>query len=96
MHALEHHLAVGAVHPQYAFVAQHARAEHVDQAAKELVEARRVERTVALEHEGGNVVAVMGVVVVMVAVAAMLAMLVVVAAVGAVLVVVLQIGRAHV
>jgi hypothetical protein len=87
MYALEDHLALGAFHVKHAFVAQHARAEHLHQAAQEFVQPCRVERARALEHEGGDVVAVMRVVmIVLVVVPAGFAMLVVVAAIVAVLV----------
>ena len=44
MHALEDHLAVGAFHVQHPFVAQHARAVHLHDGAKEVFELGRVER----------------------------------------------------
>ena len=44
---------------EYAFVAQHAWAEDLHQAAEELIQFFRIERTIAFEDKGGNVVAVM-------------------------------------
>jgi len=64
VHALEDHLAFGALHQQHALVAQHARAIHLHQAAEELVELGAVERLRALENKGGDIVAVLRMVVV--------------------------------
>jgi hypothetical protein len=95
VHALEDHLALGALHVQHALVAQHLRAVDVDHRAQEVLQLGRVERPLGLEDEALDVV--VGVVVVPVAlvrvrgVVAMLAMLVVVRmVVGVVVAVFLQ------
>ena len=73
VHALEDHLALGALHEQYALVAQHARAVDVDDAAQEVLELGRAEGPAGAEDEGLDVV----VMVVVMRVIAVLAMLVV-------------------
>ena len=58
MHALENHLARRALEPQHALVAQHARPKGLHQSGDEFFQSRRIERTVAAEHEGGDVIGV--------------------------------------
>src|SRR5690606_10585665 len=53
VHTLENDFSVSAVHPQDAFIAQHARAVNLDQAAQEFIQLRDVERAVAAEYKSG-------------------------------------------
>ncbi|CAM2147502.1 200 kDa antigen p200 [Paraburkholderia tropica] len=89
VHALEHHLAVHALHVEHALVAQQALAVNLQDAAEEVLEAVRIERLVAAVDERLDLVVVVRMVVVMAVVVAFVrALAVVVIAIGVVAVIV--------
>ena len=62
VHALEDHLALGALHMQHALVAQHPGAVDIDDRAEEVLQPGRVEGTVRAVDEALHVVVVVMVV----------------------------------
>ncbi len=74
VHALEDDLALGALHPQHALVAQHARAVDVDDGAQKILQLGGVEGAFGAEDEALDIVVVVMVVTVRVLVRRVVAM----------------------
>ncbi|ABA50312.1 hypothetical protein BURPS1710b_0388 [Burkholderia pseudomallei 1710b] len=89
MHALEHDLAVDALHVQHALVAQHPLAVDLQNAAEEILELVRIERAIVAVDERLDLVVVVRVVMIVVAVPVIvLAMAVIVIAMRVIVVVI--------
>ena len=66
MHALEDHLAIGPLHVQNAFVAQHFGAINIDNGTQEVLKLRGIKRAIGFKDKTLDVIVVMVVVAVMV------------------------------